>query len=111
MPEKINFNNKINSSLQVGDNAYVSSVLAGGVTTQPILAGEIIDVSDSYIIIDKDPATHPIVSAGMFVLFSKRIEANQSGLKGYYADVTFENYSNTAVELFAINSDVTASSK
>ena len=47
----------------------------------------------------------------MFVLFSKKIEANQSGLKGYYADVTFENYSNTAVELFAISSDVTASSK
>ena len=111
MPEKINFNNKINSSLQVGDNAYVSSVLAGGVTTQPILAGEIIDISDSYIIIDKDPATHPVVSAGMFVLFSKRSEANESSLKGYYAEVRLVNYSTEKIELFSIGSEVSESSK
>ena len=47
----------------------------------------------------------------MFILFSKNIEVNQSGLKGYYADVTFKNHSNEAIELFAISSDVSISSK
>ena len=53
----------------------------------------------------------PIYEAGMFLFFSKRIEANESGLKGYYADVTFENSSHTYAELFAISSEVVPSSK
>ena len=108
---KINFNNIINSSLQVGDTAYVSSVLPGGITSEPVSAGVIIDVTPSYIIVDKDPATHPVITSGMFALFSKRIEANDSSLKGYYADVTFENYSNQYAELFSIGSEVMGSSK
>ena len=111
MPEKINFNNKINSSLQVGDNAYVSSVLAGGVTTQPILAGEIIDMNSGYITINKDPGVSPIIDNTKFILFAKKAEVNESSLKGYYADVTFENHSKTYVELFAISSDIALSSK
>tara|TARA_R100000234_G_C4842072_1_gene111513 strand:+ start:146 stop:481 length:336 start_codon:yes stop_codon:yes gene_type:complete len=111
MPEKINFNNTINCSLQVGDLAYVSSVLSNNITTDPILVGTIIDATDSYIIVDKEPATYPVISPGMFMLFSKNIEVNESGLKGYYADVTFENHSNKSVELFAISSDVGISSK
>ena len=110
MSEKINFNNTVNYSMQVGDVAYVSSV-NGSVTTEPISVGTIIDVKPSYIIIDKDPATYPVITSGMFMLFSKRTEANDSSLKGYYADVTFENYSNTYVELFAISSETSVSSK
>ena len=111
MPEQINFSNTINSSLQAGDMAYVSSVLTGGITTDPIFVGIIVDVANSYITVDKDPATYPVISSGMFILFSKNIEVNQSGLKGYYADVTFKNHSNEAIELFAISSDVSISSK
>tara|TARA_R110002012_G_C11509866_1_gene598304 strand:- start:346 stop:678 length:333 start_codon:yes stop_codon:yes gene_type:complete len=110
MAEKINFNNTVNSSLQVGDAAYVSNV-NGVVTTDPIFAGTIIDVKPSYIIIDKDPATYPVITSGMFVLFSKHTEANDASLKGYYANISFENYSNSYVELFAISSEITASSK
>ena len=108
---KINFSNIINSSLQVGDTAFVSSVLTGGITSEPVSAGVIIDVTPSYIIVDKDPATHPVITSGMFVLFSKRIEANDSSLKGYFADVTFENYSSQYAELFSIGSEVMGSSK
>ena len=108
---KINFSDIINSSLQVGDTAYVSNVLPGGMTSEPISAGVIINATSSYIIVNKDPATHPVITPGMFVLFSKRIEANDSSLKGYYADVTFENYSNQYAELFSIGSEATGSSK
>lgn len=111
MSEKINFNSIINSSLQVGDNAYVSEVLPNGITREPISVGTIIDVKPSYIIVDKDPATYPVITAGMFMLFSKRIEVNDSSLKGYYADVTFKNYSSEYAELFAISSEIAISSK
>jgi hypothetical protein len=47
----------------------------------------------------------------MFMLFSKRTEVNDSSLKGYFADVTFKNYSSEYAELYSISSEVTASSK
>ena len=108
---KINLNTTVNSSAQVGDIAYVASVGPGGVTGQPELAGTITSVKPSFIIIDKDPASPPTIDNTKFLLFAKRIEANESSLKGYYADVTFQNYSNTYVELFAISSDIALSSK
>ena len=108
---KIFFNNQINSSVQVGDMAYVADVGFGGVTTDPVLAGLIISIAPSYIIIDKDPLVLPTIDNTKFILFAKRIEANESRLKGYYADVTFQNYSNKYVELFAISSDIALSSK
>ena len=64
---KIEFDNAVNSSLQIGDVIYVSD--------------------------------------------AKDIQVNESSLKGYYADITFENSSNTKTELFAISSEVTSSSK
>ena len=108
---KINFSNTINSSLQVGDTAYVSDVLPNGITTNPIFAGVIVSMTPSYIIIDKDVATHPVITPGMFVLFSKKTEVNDSGLKGYFADVTFKNYSSEYAELYSISSEITTSSK
>ncbi len=108
---KINFSSIINSSLQIGDTAYVSDVLSNGVTTDPISAGVIVGVTPSYIVIDKDVATYPVITPGMFVLFSKKTEVNDSSLKGYFADVTFKNYSSEYAELYSISSEVTTSSK
>ena len=108
---KIFFNNKVNSSVQIGDTAYVADIGPGGVTTPPVLAGEIIDMNSGYITINKDPGVSPIIDNTKFILFAKRIEANESSLKGYYADVTFQNHSNKYVELFAISSDIALSSK
>ena len=108
----INFNNTVNSSLQVGDIAYVCTLSGGGTTTNPVYAGEIISTAQNYIIIDKDIATYPIINATVdFILFSKRIEVNNSSLKGYFADVTFTNYSSEHAELYSISSEVTSSSK
>ena len=111
MVEKINFSNIVNSSLQVGDTAYVSSILPNNITTEPISIGTIIEVQPCYIIVDKDPGVYPIITSGMFILFSKRIETNDSSLKGYYADITLENYSNEYAELFAVSSEIAISSK
>ena len=108
---KINLNSTINPSLQVGDMAYVSNILSGGVTSEPVQAGIVLEIQNSYIIVDKDMGDEPIVDSGMFLLFSKRTEVNDSSMKGYYADITFKNHSNKSVELFAISSEISPSSK
>ena len=111
MPSKIFFSNKVNSSVQIGDTVYVADIGPGGVNTEPVVAGLITKVTPKYIIIDKDVSTQPIIDNTKFILFAKNIEINESSLKGYYADVIFENHSNRYVELFAISSDIAFSSK
>ena len=107
---KITFDNPINPSLQVGDAVYVSDI-TDGITSEPVYAQKVLEVGGTYIIIDKDPTVIPVITSGQYILFAKSIEINESSLKGYYADVTFENSSNTKTELFAISSEAVASSK
>ena len=84
MQLEISFNQQaLNQSIQVGDNVWVLNIDSNGGN------------------IDVD----------MFLLFSKPIQVNESGLKGYYADVTFTNTSKEYAELFAISSEVVVSSK
>ena len=108
---KINFNSIINSSLQVGDIAYVSTVLPNNITTNPVYVGIIVDIMPSYIITDRVFGGDPVINPGDFILFSKRTEVNDSSLKGYFADVTFRNYSAEYAELYSIGSEINASSK
>ena len=108
---KITFDNPINPSVQVGDAVYVSDILTGGITSEPVFAALAIEVGSGYIWIDKDPIVAPVITSGQYILFSKNISVNESSLKGYYADVTFENSSNKKTELFAISSEVVPSSK
>ena len=114
---RLNFLKPVNTSVQPGDNAYVSTVLyndpstSTGIADTPIHAGVILEVGSHYIIIDKDVSVDPVIQAGQHISFAKRIEANESGMKGYYADVTFKNYSNVKTELFAVSSEVSPSSK
>jgi hypothetical protein len=116
---KITFDYPVNISLQVGDEAYVSSIESigpanaqfQGSISEPQHAAKILGVGLDYIIIDKDVAASPVITTGDYILFAKNIIANESSLKGYYADVTLQNYSKTKVELFAVSSEVTSSSK
>ena len=107
---KIGFNNPINSSLQIGDMVYVSSVNNGIIGT-PTLTAKVVEISSDYILIDQDNTSGTIINNGDYILFAKNIHANESGLKGYYADVTVENSSSKRTELFAISSEATLSSK
>ena len=107
---KVTFENPINTSLQVGDAIYISDI-ANGVTNGLEFAQKVLKIGVGYIWIDKDPAVAPIITSGDYILFSKDIRINESSLKGYYADVTFENSSNKKTELFAISSEVAPSSK
>ena len=108
---KITFDHPLNPSLQVGDAVYVSDILAGGITSEPVFTALALEVGLNYVTIDKDIAVNPIITSGQFILFSKHIQVNESSLKGYYANVTFKNSSNKNTELFAISSEVVLSSK
>ena len=111
MAIKIKLGNSINPSLQVGDNAYASEVTDSVIADTPELIGDIIDVGADFISVE-DNATwtfDPLKT--WFLLFAKPIGINESGLKGYYADVTFKNESKKYAELFAISSEIVPSSK
>ena len=114
---QVNFNKKINSSLQVGDVAYVSEIksAAGGIVDDPELVGVIIEINNEGIKVNdqngkiSDPQS--VNYTPQFISFAKDIRVNESSLKGYYADVTFKNTSTTYAELFAISSEIVFSSK
>jgi len=108
-----------NTSLQVGDIAYfstsVENVGIGQVAGEPQKIGRIINIgvnedNISFVEIEDDAVVN-VPSADDFLMFSKDARINTSGLKGYFADVTLINDSSSKVELFAISSDVSESSK
>ena len=108
-----------NTSLQIGDVAYFSTSVedlgVGQVAGQPQEIGIIIriDIDEdgtSFIEVDSDESVNA-PSANDFLMFSKDARINTSSLKGYFADVTLINDSSDKIELFAISSDVTESSK
>lgn len=111
MALEISFSNPINSSLQVGDSAYISYIVNGLTTGNPQFIGKVIDIEQSIVTVDDDGSWTFDSSQDTLFLFSKPIEINESGLKGYYADVTFKNESRKRVELFAISSEAVISSK
>ena len=53
----------------------------------------------------------PLPLPGDFILFSKSKPNNTSSLVGYFASVNFVNNSTNKVELFAVGSETSVSSK
>lgn len=117
---------KLNASLQVGDYVFSSSTQTNGaysvqgvssfvngdiqlgrvksITTPTSTSGYVIEVQ-------LDNATI-LPSASDYFYFVKDSRVNKSGLKGYYAEVKFENTDKIKKsELFAISTEITESSK
>ena len=114
--ENLKFDNTLNTTLQVGDSVYYTEVMLdasgseiAGVTTTPLPLGTVWQIYNDSI--DVEVGSIGLVGVGAFILFSKPIKVNESGIKGYYADVTLENRSKKRVELFAISSEIALSSK
>ena len=110
--ERFDFNGKLNTSLQVGDKLW-SSTETDGVLGEPVYVGKVIDIINqgSSFSLEVDVVGVGQTLALSYILFEKDIRANESSLKGYYANVTLTNSSKKRVELFAINSEVVPSSK
>ena len=109
MPTAITFENPINSSLQLGDIAYYATDLGNGITSSPLIAGNgtIIQINGNTIVVDGILT----LAGNAYFLFAKSVYANETSLKGYWANVKFINNSSEKIELFAISSETVPSSK
>ena len=102
MADRINFINKINDSVQVGDELF------HGDTIQPL--GAITAIGEKYV--EVDDAAGAVATD--FFSFKKVNHVNsysKSGTKGYYASVKMSTSEPTKTKLFALGSEVAVSSK
>ena len=111
MADRINFSKKINDSVQVGDELYLTNIDQTPIPP-PLLVGIIDKIGEKYVIVDTAfSMTGGATLENIFYMFRKPVEQNVSSLKGYYAESTFTNNSTSKQELFAVGSEVTMSSK
>lgn len=101
----INFNQKLNVSLQTGDTVYYQK------------NGKLIELgicnnvsSDKYSFTVDVASTTPRPSFGDYFMFAKNNVINSNGVLGYNARVNMVNNSNETVELYAVNSEIQISS-
>ena len=137
---QLSFPNPLNTSVQVGDNAYFSNPTPistagnplGGQwasTTTPHMTNDIdgvIDLGEIVAVIPWDGTNSFIqcdmpqalfnkyfssIVVGSFIMFSKDNKANMSSILGYYASVELRNSSQIKSELFNVGADFFESSK
>ena len=121
----LHFEEPLNTSLAIGDTAWMVAVSsAGGYETANqdniLKLGRVEYVSTStenyfirvsqYHLASASPTSPPILTDS-FIMFSKPNSINTSRLKGYYAKVRLDNNSTEKVELFAVGSEISESSK
>ena len=96
---RINFTFDIGTTVSIGDTIYIGAV--GGLTISGVVtAHNATSVTINMVV----GGTVPV--AGNFIVFVKNAVAESYGARGYYMQVLLENTSSTAVELFAISSQV-----
>tara|TARA_R110002167_G_scaffold146442_3_gene337856 strand:- start:533 stop:859 length:327 start_codon:yes stop_codon:yes gene_type:complete len=108
MADRINFEKKLNDSVQIGDELWYSDISSGTPST-PQSAGTITTIGEKHVIVDT--ISPGLTASNTFFMFRKPVEQNISSLKGYFSEVTLTNSSTTKQELFAVGSEVSVSSK
>jgi len=130
---QLSFDEELNTSLQIGDNAYYNLLTSKGGFSQngyiaTVHAGVVIAISHklknvALLSYNTDNAgaacvegnagcgTTAIPPGGAYISFSKSSVVNNNDLTGYYASVDFVNNSKDKAELFSVAANVTESSK
>ena len=115
--------NDLNISAQIGDIVYYTNAAPQGGFVQGALAstimlGPIIEIkhlangtTSVKVAYDNSITSLPPSKDKPFYSFAKDKRANTSSMLGYYASVKFVNDSTDKVELFAVGSEVSESSK
>jgi len=117
--------NPLNISLSIGDTVwYTSLTQAGGYEVSNkdaiLKLGTVenvnretktIQISRPHDPSDPSYTGPPTIPPSHYLMFSKPNSFNTSSLKGYYAEVRLDNNSTEKVELFAVGSEITESSK
>lgn len=122
---KYTFDHEINSLLQIGDTAFfmpidaasntISTETVEGVpSSDSINLGAVSTIGSNYImceaVFDASDIDNMQATNG-FILFQKNPNVNETGLKGYYAEISMRNFTNHKAELFSVGSEVHLSSK
>lgn len=91
----------IGTSISVGDTLYAGT----GLTLIGTVSVVVVDLPNSinYIQVNNPSAIPP---SGIFILFIKNQTAESYGVLGHYCEFVLTNTSTTAVELFAVESEV-----
>jgi len=122
MQVKLTFNQELNISLSIGDVIwYTPLIISGGhdISNKDSIVrlGEVesVDYKNKIVLVKKphDPLSYTGLSLTQndFVMFSKPNSLNTSSVKGYYAKVRLDNDSTEKIELFAVSSEISESSK
>ena len=112
MADRINFSQNINVSVQVGDDLhYCYTTVVNGVLTAGTIdnVGPITAIGDKFVEVASNTAPS-FVNNKTFFMFKKPFYNNES-VKGYFAKTRLSTDTNKKIELFAIGSEVTQSSK
>ena len=79
---QISFDVKLNPSVQVNDTAWISQEMPGNTLSEPTKLGEIVGVQGNILTVQVDTIVNYLgYIEGFFLLFSKPIHINESGLK------------------------------
>jgi len=118
MQIELTFEHPLNHSLQVGDTVWYTDLSSsGGFEVSPTATKlgtveEVSDPSQAHKIKISNRVLNILPNlVDKYFMFSKDNRANTSSLVGYYAEVSLENNSKNKVELFAVGSEVSQSSK
>lgn len=124
--QTLTFNHDINTSLQVGDQVYMTSTQPlGGFDQNPdavpihigyvhsIISSTEIEVWSDYDDGIGNPLPYNLLdpNGGDYISFSKNRVVNNNDLLGYYASVQFVNNSTADAKLWAVGSGITENSK
>ncbi len=112
----LEFNGKINNSLQLNDTIYLISNPSVNNTANDILKYEgkvlIIDRDNNTITVEQADVDGNIVfEADNYLMFAKQSVINNTGMLGQYAEVKFINNDTAKAELFAVSAEISQSSR
>ena len=107
----------LNTSVQVGDIIYYTTSVSNlgsfdnASLSNTVKLGAIISMTDTTVSVSHDTAIVPVPPIGAYISFAKDTTVNTSNLLGYYASINFVNDSTDKIELFAVGSEISESSK
>jgi hypothetical protein len=102
----IDFAGAIGSILNIGDNVYAATLLAGVATTAPIFIGQVTAKTSTSITVNTTVGGGSVPTVGQFIMFIKNATAESHGARGYYLEFELKNASTSPVELFSVGSSV-----
>jgi len=122
--QTLTFDYNINSSLQIGDQVYMTNTSSLGgfdqnLNSTPIHVGEVLNILSSteievysvYVDSIGNALPYNQPTGGEYISFSKNRVVNNNDLLGYYASVNFVNDSPYEAKLWSTASVVTENSK